>query len=107
MVPSVLLLDEPAAGLSEAESQNLARLVRGLAVEWGMAILVVEHDLNFVMGVCDQVLVLDFGKLISSGSPTEVQSDPEVIRAYLGAESDRTRAKKNEQATALETGVSL
>ena len=72
-----------------------------------MAILVVEHDLNFVMGVCDQVLVLDFGKLISSGSPTEVQSDPEVIRAYLGAESDRTRAKKNEQATALETGVSL
>lgn len=105
MVPSVLLLDEPAAGLSEAESQNLARLVRGLAVEWGMAILVVEHDLNFVMGVCDQVLVLDFGKLISSGSPTEVQSDPEVIRAYLGTEADRTRSTIKDPIAAMKPGA--
>ena len=69
MHPSVLLLDEPAAGLSSAESAELARVVRRLADEWGMAILVVEHDMNFVMGVCDQVVVLDFGKLIASGSP--------------------------------------
>jgi ABC-type branched-subunit amino acid transport system ATPase component/branched-subunit amino acid ABC-type transport system permease component len=84
MHPSVLLLDEPAAGLSTTESTELARVVRRLADDWGMAILVVEHDMNFVMGVCDQVVVLDFGTLIASGSPEEVRSDPGVIAAYLG-----------------------
>ena len=88
MHPSVLLLDEPAAGLSSSESMELARVVRRLANDWGMAILVVEHDMNFVMGVCDQVIVLDFGKLISAGSPEHVRSDPAVIAAYLGAETD-------------------
>ena len=84
MSPSVLLLDEPAAGLSSTESVELARVVRRLADEWGMAVLVVEHDMNFVMGVCDQVVVLDFGKLISSGTPEAVRADPAVIAAYLG-----------------------
>jgi sulfate-transporting ATPase len=88
MHPSVLLLDEPAAGLSSAESVELARLVRRLADEWGMAILVVEHDMNFVMGVCDQVVVLDFGKRIAAGPPDEIRSDPAVIAAYLGNEVD-------------------
>ena len=69
MHPSVLLLDEPAAGLSSTESAELARVVRRLADDWGMAILVVEHDMNFVMGVCDQVVVLDFGKLIARAHP--------------------------------------
>ncbi len=90
MHPSVLLLDEPAAGLSSAESIELARVVRRLAEEWGMAVLVVEHDMNFVMGVCDHVLVLDFGRLIASGSPQAVRSDPAVIAAYLGDEVDET-----------------
>jgi len=88
MHPSVLLLDEPAAGLSSTESIELARLVRRLADEWGMAILVVEHDMNFVMGVCDRIVVLDFGKMIAAGSPDEVRSDPVVIAAYLGDEID-------------------
>jgi sulfate-transporting ATPase len=88
MHPSVLLLDEPAAGLSSTESAELSRVVRRLADNWGMAVLVVEHDMNFVMGVCDQVVVLDFGKLIASGSPEQVSSDPAVIAAYLGDETD-------------------
>lgn len=86
MQPSVILLDEPAAGLSSAESAELARVVRRLADEWGMAVLVVEHDMNFVMGVCDEVIVLDFGRLIASGTPEAVRSNPDVIAAYLGDE---------------------
>ncbi len=88
MHPSVLLLDEPAAGLSAVESEELAVVVRRLAEEWGMAVLLVEHDMNFVMEVCDEVIVLDFGKLIASGSPGDVRSNPAVIAAYLGDESD-------------------
>ncbi len=88
MHPSVLMLDEPAAGLSSTEGQELAAVVRRLAEDWGMTVLVVEHDMNFVMGVCDQVMVLDFGHLIASGSPDEVRSNPAVIAAYLGDQTD-------------------
>ena len=86
--PSVLLLDEPAAGLGDAESAELAHLVRRLADDWGMAVLVVEHDMNFVMSVCDEIVVLDFGRVISRGTPQEVRNDPAVIGAYLGEEDD-------------------
>ena len=88
MHPSVLLLDEPAAGLSSVESAELARVVRRLADEWGMAILLVEHDMNFVMGVCDSVVVIDFGNKIAEGTPEEIRNDPAVIEAYLGQQSD-------------------
>ncbi len=90
MHPSVLLLDEPVAGLSSAESTELTQLVRRLADEWGMAILVVEHDMDFVMGLCDQVIVIDFGTLIAMGSPEEVRNDPAVIAAYLGEDEPET-----------------
>jgi len=82
--PSVLLLDEPAAGLSDDETRELARLVRRLAEDWGMGVLLVEHDVDMVMSVCDQVVVLDFGRRICAGTPDEVRRDPAVRAAYLG-----------------------
>jgi sulfate-transporting ATPase len=103
MHPSVLLLDEPAAGLSSVESVELARVVRRLADDWGMAILVVEHDMNFVMGVCDRVVVLDFGRMIANGTPSEVRNDPAVIAAYLGVETDDEREIRSAGRTPVST----
>jgi sulfate-transporting ATPase len=82
--PSLLLLDEPAAGLSSTETAELVVGVRRLATDWGMGILVIEHDMNFVMGVCDRIVVLDFGKQIATGTPQEIRTNPLVIAAYLG-----------------------
>lgn len=82
--PSVLLLDEPASGLSDDETRELAHLVRRLAEDWGMGVLLVEHDVDMVMSVCDQVVVLDFGRRICAGTPEEVRGDPAVRAAYLG-----------------------
>jgi ABC-type branched-subunit amino acid transport system ATPase component/branched-subunit amino acid ABC-type transport system permease component len=84
MHPSVILLDEPAAGLGDAETAELAVVVRRLAEVWGMAVLVIEHDMNFVMGLCDDLVVLDFGRRIAAGPPDEVRANPAVIAAYLG-----------------------
>jgi ABC-type branched-subunit amino acid transport system ATPase component/ABC-type branched-subunit amino acid transport system permease subunit len=83
--PAILLLDEPAAGLDHRESAELGRLVRRLADEWGIGILLIEHDMAFVMGVCDRVAVLDFGRKIAEGTPAEIQADAAVRAAYLGA----------------------
>ncbi len=90
--PSVLLLDEPAAGLSDVETAELAHLVRRLAVDWGIAVLLIEHDMTFVMSVCDHIVVLDFGTQISEGSPQEVRRDPAVIAAYLGESEEEVAA---------------
>jgi sulfate-transporting ATPase len=86
MEPSVLLLDEPAAGLSEIESRELASLVSRLAKNWGLAVLLVEHDMDFVMGICDDIIVVDFGNRIAAGTPAEIQQDELVRAAYLGGE---------------------
>jgi ABC-type branched-subunit amino acid transport system ATPase component len=82
--PSVLLLDEPAAGLGAAETEELATLVRRFADEWGIAVLLVEHDMTMVMGVCDHIVVMDFGEKIAEGPPDVVRNDPIVVAAYLG-----------------------
>ena len=82
--PSVLLLDEPCAGLDEHESAEVAALLRRLADEWGLGILLNEHDMDVVMSVCDRVVVLDAGRTIAEGTPAQVRDDPAVQLAYLG-----------------------
>lgn len=90
--PRLVLLDEPAAGLDTGESAELGRLLRSLP-DRGVAVLLVDHDMDLVMGVCDRVHVLDFGRVIAGGPPDAVRSDPLVVSAYLGAGGDEgTRA---------------
>jgi branched-chain amino acid transport system permease protein len=81
-----LLLDEPAAGMNERESDELGEAVQGIRKEHGCGVLVVEHDLRLIMRICDHVVVLNEGEVIASGSPPEVRSDPAVVAAYIGTE---------------------
>jgi branched-chain amino acid transport system ATP-binding protein len=82
--PSLVILDEPAAGLNDEESLDLARTLRTVRSEFGCTILLVEHDMGLVMDVCDRICAISFGKLLAVGSPSEIQRNPVVQEAYLG-----------------------
>ena len=82
--PGLLLLDEPAAGMNPSETADLMETIRRIRDEFKIAIMLIEHDMNLVMGICEGILVLNYGKVIAKGTPDEIKSNPQVIEAYLG-----------------------
>ena len=91
--PKFVLLDEPAAGLSDAECDELMQLIARIPETFGCGVLLIEHNMRVVMGACRRIHVIDGGKTIAEGTPAEIQQHPEVIRAYLGSKSERKRAR--------------
>lgn len=84
--PRLLILDEPAAGMDQTETEELAEMIRGIRTHYGMTILMVEHDMSLVMDVCDYISVINFGRNLAAGSPKEIKENPLVQGAYLGQE---------------------
>ncbi|MBP8186742.1 MAG: ABC transporter ATP-binding protein, partial [Comamonas sp.] len=99
--PSLLLLDEPAAGLNPQETQELTGVIRSIK-ELGITVLLIEHHMDLVMAISDHVIVLDYGEKIAEGTPIQVQKNPRVITAYLGAPDDDEELAPASHATSLE-----
>ncbi|QAA31824.1 ABC transporter ATP-binding protein [Clostridium manihotivorum] len=82
--PELLLLDEPAAGMNPQETQDLMKLINWIKDKFGVSVLLIEHDMKLVMGICEKIAVLDYGKKIAEGTPEQIKNNPRVIEAYLG-----------------------
>jgi branched-chain amino acid transport system ATP-binding protein len=86
--PSLLLLDEPAAGMNPQETDELMKLIAFIRKEFNLTVLLIEHDMHLVMGICERLIVLDYGRIIATGNPEEIRKNPAVIKAYLGTEGE-------------------
>lgn len=84
--PRILLLDEPAAGMNPQETKELMKLIEFIREKFNLTILLIEHDMNLVMGICERIVVLDYGQIIAEGTPEAIKTNPRVIKAYLGEE---------------------
>ena len=85
--PKLLLLDEPAAGMNPQETAELMRMIDFIRKEFDLTILLIEHDMKLVMGICEHIMVLDYGRVIAEGKPEEIRTNPQVIKAYLGRDA--------------------